>query len=105
MNKKKFYIGWEKCRVYENLTIKRCFKCQEYYHKSDECVNEVSCEVCSEKHESKNCSKQVNKCKNCILANNKYKTSHDINHKASDPECASTKYHLSLLKSRINYET
>ena len=103
MSQKKIFIGWERYSVYENLNIHRCFKCQEYYHKIDECKNEVTCEYCAGNHESNICTKQTMKCKNCFNANDRYKTKYNTCHASSDPECPTNKYHLNLLRSRIDY--
>lgn len=104
INIKKICIGWERHNVYENLSINRCFNCQEYYHKSGQCEREVSCEHCADNHESSTCMQGTpKKCKNCVIANEKFKTNHNTAHAASDPECPSTKYHIDLLRSRINY--
>lgn len=105
MDHKKICIGWERYTVFENLSVKRCFKCQEFYHKSNDCENEVSCEYCAGHHETSACTKQIQRCKNCVTANNKFKLNYNIAHAASDPKCPSTMYHTNLLKSRIDYGT
>lgn len=103
MDHKKLFIGWERCIVYENLAVTKCFKCQGYFHKSNNCENEISCEHCAGNHERKSCTTQIKKCKNCEIANIKYKLGHNVNHTASDPECPSTKYHLNLIRSKTDY--
>lgn len=97
-------ILWERYPVYEDLNIPRCFRCQEYYHKISNCKNECVCEFCAGHHEVKNCPKVDKKCKNCVSANEKYKTNYDINHESSCNECPSYKYFLGVLRSKINYK-
>lgn len=103
MDQKKIFIGWERYVVYENLNISRCFKCQEYYHKSERCHNEQACEICAENHCRDQCLGHIKKCKNCVNANDKFKTEYNTDHAASDTECPSTKYHIDLLRSRTDY--
>lgn len=104
---KKIYIGWERYSTYENLAVRQCFKCNEYYHKSTHCPNENTCSYCGGEHLRKDCNsaskKDEKKCMNCKNSNNKYKTSYDIKHEATDFQCPTYKYHLEVLKSKINY--
>ena len=102
---KKIFIGWERYNVYENLTVTRCFQCQEHYHKIGQCENGITCAYCAGNHESSACTKQIRKCKNCSNANTRYVMNYDTSHAASDTECPSTRYHINLLRSRIDYGT
>lgn len=99
----KVFIGWERYPVYEDLSIMRCFKCQELYHKSDKCLNKVVCEFCSGDHDIRDCPKSQKKCNNCIKANNKFKTNYKTEHAANDPLCPSYQYLINVLKSKIDY--
>lgn len=103
MTLKKVYINWQRYPVYEDISIIRCFKCQQHYHKQDACQNKESCEHCSEEHHIKDCSKILKKCSNCIRANNNYKTTHKVDHMATDPECPSYKYLLNIKRGKIDY--
>lgn len=100
---KKVFIGWERCPIYEDLSIMRCFKCQELYHKNSECQNEVVCEFCAEQHEVKDCPKIKKQCKNCVKTNNKYKVNYNTDHTSADHLCPSFQYQVSVLKSKIDY--
>lgn len=100
---KKIYIGWERYPIYEDLSINRCFKCQEHYHKSDKCPNKTVCEYCCEEHDIHECPKSQVKCYNCMKANDKYRTNYSINHTASDIKCPSYQYLLNILRSKIDY--
>lgn len=103
INMKKLYIGWERHPVYEDLSIPRCFTRQAFYHKNRECRNKIVCPVCSEEHKENECPRRVKKCNNCVLANNKYKLKHSIDHEASDPNCFTLNYHTQVLKNKTNY--
>lgn len=101
MSLKKIYIGWERYAVYEDLTVIRCFNCQEFHHKKEHCKNSTVCSVCSGDHEK--CNGSVRSCKNCIQANNKYKVGHNVSHSPSDPDCPSLKYYVELLRNKTEY--
>lgn len=103
MKYKKVHIGWNRCPIYEDLSITRCFKCQEFYHKNDKCRKNQVCEYCAGNHEIDVCEKAIKKCNNCLEANKKYKLSYCVSHATSDPGCPSFKYHLEILKSKIEY--
>lgn len=103
MDAKKLFIGWQSCFVFENLSVTRCFKCQEYRHRSSNCPNSVTCELCAGDHEKDNCPKQRKLCKNCVNANSKYKLTHNVFRTAADPECPSTKFQIDFLRSKTDY--
>lgn len=104
MNMKKVIINWERYPVFEELSIQRCFCCQEHYHKSNKCPNQKSiCEHCAEQHPSAECSKTKLRCVNCVKANQKHGLNYDANHAAGDPECPSYKYLMQVLRSKIDY--
>lgn len=102
-NIKKVCIQWERYRVYEDISILRCFKCQEFYHKTSECNNKVVCEYCMGEHDIRECPKTTKKCKNCVTANLKFNTNHNSDHKTSCPECPSYGYLIEVLRSKIDY--
>lgn len=37
-------------QMYEDLSVTRCFKCQECYHKDRNCSKRKVCEFCAEHH-------------------------------------------------------
>lgn len=103
MQFKKVCIEWERCPVYEDLNVTRCFKCQGYYHKSNACDRKKVCGKCAGEHEEGVCQSQERKCFNCMMANNRFKMNYPTDHAATDHNCPSTKYHIDRLKSRIDY--
>lgn len=103
MGMKKVFINWERYPIYEDISIQRCFKCQEYYHKSDACPNEERCEYCSGDHSLKDCPKKQKKCTNCIKTNAKFNLMYNVNHEASDSSCPAYEYLISILRSKIDY--
>lgn len=103
MNMKKLCIGWERHRVYEDLSIPKCFNCQGFFHKKNNCTSKLVCSYCSEEHQFNECNKVTASCKNCIISNNKYKTKYSTNHRCDSEECSTLNYHINVMKSKINY--
>lgn len=67
----KINIGWNRCAVYSDYGILRCFNCCKYGHISKECKEKTACPRCSEGHELKHCTSKTNKCINCVISNDK----------------------------------
>lgn len=103
MKNKKIFIDWERCAVYEDLSIARCFGCQGFYHKSNTCTKRIVCGNCAGGHLTTECQSQAKKCHNCASSNSVHKTGYDVNHAVSDPVCPSYKYHIDVLRSRVDY--
>lgn len=103
MAEEKVFLDWERCSVYEDISIRRCFKCQGYYHKQDSCTEKIACEYCSEDHKLADCQKAHKTCINCVRTNQKFKRNHDIHHTATDPDCPSLQYLMSTLRNRTDY--
>lgn len=104
MTVRKVFIGWERYPVYEDIGVTRCFKCQEPYHKSNNCPNQPSCERCAGQHDTSKCNNSTQKqCTNCKIANGKYGLKYKTDHRASDPECQSYQYLVSILRGKTDY--
>lgn len=103
MDNKKLYIGWERCPAYEDISVPQCFNCSGFYHKNTNCKNKTICAFCGGEHSKSECQKRIKKCSNCENANQKYKTEYPVNHEADSKECPSYKYHLQILKNKIDY--
>lgn len=103
MRMKKVFINWERYPVYEDISIQRCYNCQEFYHKNDACPNEKKCEYCSGSHSLKDCPKVQKKCTNCVKANAKFNLKYNVDHEASDSKCPAYEYLINILRSKIDY--
>ena len=104
MEKKKIYIEWSCCPVFEDLNITRCYKCNSYNHKAINCTNDLSRATCSGKHESKSCKSNHVCCTNCKYSNLNYNTNYSIKHRAFDyKKCAYYRTIASKVKKTINY--
>lgn len=82
--KGKLNIGWNRCPVYSEYGILRCFNCYRYGHLSKECKDKMTCPKCTGEHELKNCTSTDNKCINCVSSNRKYGLNLDSEHMAWD---------------------
>lgn len=103
MTVKRICIGWERYTAYEDLEIPRCFHCQGFFHKKQDCRNKLVCPLCSDEHEENACPKRKKCCNNCLISNEKYKTKYSTDHFATDFNCPVLKYHQTVLKNKTNY--
>lgn len=106
ISNRRLFIEWSSYSVYEDISIQRCFKCQDHYHKTTQCKNPTEiCGYCAEYHSTLSCPKTKNKkCINCVRANTKYGQKHDVSHETNSPDCPTYKYHIQILRSKINYD-
>lgn len=67
----KIVVGWVQCRVSEFLIPDKCFKCQRYGHKAEQCKSDKSdmkgkcLKCCTSGHIAKDC-KATPKCYQCL---------------------------------------
>lgn len=87
--RKRVIIGFISCPVYEHVNIVRCFKCCEFGHIADKCVEkEITCPLCSENHDIKQCTSRSHKCINCLRSIKKYNLENvNVNHTALSIQC------------------
>lgn len=104
MNFKKVFIQWERYPVYEDISIPRCFNCQEYYHKSSTCSKKTVCGYCSEEHNFHECPKKQRRCNNCVGANSKFKLSYDVGHESGSLDCPTYQYFIKIMRSKVDYD-
>lgn len=85
------YVGWQRCRVYEDFNLSRCYKCSGYGHSAKKCANETRCQYCAGIHDGTTCPNKENKqCANCLQSNSKYKTERDHKHYAFEENVCET---------------
>nr|CAH7753147.1 unnamed protein product [Callosobruchus chinensis]CAH7767673.1 unnamed protein product [Callosobruchus chinensis] len=65
------FVGLDSCGIFDAVEIYRCYKCNEFHHSSGRCTNAITCPVCSENHELKQCKSQIRKCTNCLRLHSK----------------------------------
>lgn len=90
-------VNTKNCRVYENLELLHCGKCQKFGHIKKFCESTVFiCGNCAANHETKDCkNREKLKCINCANLNN---TSIKTNHYTSSPLCRVRKERISGIK-------
>lgn len=100
---KKVFIDWERCFVYDNVYVVKCYKCCGFNHKTDVCKNEQSCSKCAQQHLFKECTSSYSMCINCKTANEKFKMNLDVNHPSWDKQCSVYLRKIQLEKKKTNY--
>lgn len=82
INKQRLNLGWNRCPVYNEYGIIRCYHCNKFGHLQKECKDKQICAKCTGEHDSRECQEVNVKCINCIVSNQKYglnlKTNHTV---------------------------
>lgn len=101
----KVNINWDRCWVYDGITVKRCYKCNGFNHKAAECKSEVCCPKCAEQHPVGECKAADNqlKCCNCSKAAEKLKLKLNTNHAVWSQDCSVLKKKLEVARSKIDF--
>ena len=66
------YVGYQRCKVFDDFNVNKCWKCCGFGHSGNKCINEYACKYCAESHDSRDCKSEANtskKCINCIRFN------------------------------------
>ena len=101
----RLFVGFQSsCKVYDNIFVLRCFKCQEYNHHSRECKNAAVCGFCSGNHETRSCSEKSNNHKACCINCKKSgKAISDTSHEAGSVECPIYQQNQEKVKKSIPF--
>ena len=87
MAREKVYVKWDRCNVYENKYVSRCYKCLGFKHMEKVCTNKLACKLCAGEHESTKCSAVQRKCINCDWHVQNLNLQLNVNHDALSKEC------------------
>lgn len=90
MKREKINIGWQRCPIYTDYGIIRCFKCCKYGHTSKDCKKNTVCPKCSLNRDLKECNSNTNKCANCVTSNNKYSLNLNVDNMVWDVNLCET---------------
>ena len=106
LERRKLNIIWNECRVFEEFSVFRCFKCLGYNHKAQECTNNLTCIKCgSNDHKVDKCDNNNSvRCSNCINCNTKMNMKLDTNHSPMDSSCSVFKRQLELARNKTRYD-
>lgn len=99
----KIKIGWCRCRVFECVDVRRCYKCCGYNHRSSQCKNRLSCLKCGGEHLMKDCSARNYVCVNCKIAVEKLNVKLDIFHPAYSFACPVYKRKIQIEKKKMKF--
>jgi phage-related protein len=103
MNQDRIYVGWDRCRFFEHMNVRRCFNCKGYKHKAEGCRNKKACAKCAEEHDTMECKNDIERCVNCILANKNLRLGLDENHCAWSMNCQVYKKKENEKRKKIAY--
>lgn len=107
MKENGLYINWSRCRVYEYVSVLRCFKCGGFGHKVEQCINKSRCTHCagpvSEHDSDQKCECDSPRCINCIDTNVALKTNFDINHSTFAVNCPVLLEKMEIQRRKIRY--
>lgn len=88
LDEKKLYVGWDACMAYEDLNIRRCYKCWGFNHVAAKCSSDQHrCSKCSGNHHFKDCTSAEEKCAACIDAAHTLHLQIDTKHAATSLQC------------------
>ena len=99
-------IGLYRCKVYDHFYVKRCNKCQGFWHYKAQCKSPVPvCAECSGNHDTLECQQKTEphfspSCSNCKDSKN---NSQQHTHSASDRSCPAYQAEQNKLKHSISY--
>lgn len=104
IEKQKIKLGWNKCRVFDCVSLLQCYKCCGLYHYAKDCKHDTKCRRCAGNHAEKDCQSLVKKCVNCVKMVKEFKIS-DIktDHIANDKDCEYYRRALNKAQKNINY--
>lgn len=105
INNGKLSIGWDRCRVFENIYISRCFKCLGFNHKAVDCTKSKVCLKCAENHDVKECTSTKTECVNCKWAVENLKLKLKTDHQANSLECSVLQRRVDQSRQRILVDT
>lgn len=83
METRKIHVAYQKCPVYDDYNVRRCFNCCGYNHNKKHC-DIVVCYKCGGQHKSADCTSNQVTCRNCAEANKKSGMNLNTDHWATD---------------------
>lgn len=93
-------VNGRECRVFEQINLLQCVRCNKYGHFAKSCTNPANCRRCAGTHETKDCVEHqlVSRCNNCIAAN-KRGEDYNTRHAVTDNRCAVRRQRIEALKN------
>lgn len=105
MKRRSLKIGWSNCKINAEINVLRCFKCNDYNHKADECKsNSHVCPKCSGSHKISECKSKEVKCCNCIKLSQKTNINIPLNHYSWSDKCIVYQRKFLKMSKKVRYE-
>lgn len=104
LSKGKLSVGWNKCPVFNHISVKRCFKCWGYFHIAKNCTRDETCHKCAGKHKALECRETKKRCVNCMFKIQAYNLEISDEHDALDPQCPTFRRAIQEEKRRAGWE-
>lgn len=99
LNAGNVFVAYDSCSIYDAFEVYRCFRCNDFNHSAQRCTNAISCPICAEGHELKDCKSNKKKCSNCLRLNN---SSITVDHAVWERDkCSAYNNLLNKMKSNI----
>lgn len=104
MKERFLYLDWARCRVFEYVSVLRCFGCGGFGHKKEQCSSVSRCLKCAvSDHTSDQCNSDIVKCINCIEANGTVKTNFNVYHSIYSVNCPVLQKKIEIQRQKIRY--
>lgn len=106
MAKKKLFISFDSCPVYEHINLQRCFRCSKFGHLENTCKSETfRCAMCSDNHPVTQCQASHKQCPNCL----EMKTERNLpelstDHYAWSDKCPVMQRRLNSVRKKTTYQ-
>lgn len=98
----KMFVGFDFCRVYDGLDVRRCYHCCGFHHFAKQCTKDSPvCPRCSQPHNLKECTATEFKCVHCYNLRSKLNNDISVDHAVWGPACQVYKEVLSKFKTNI----
>lgn len=100
----KVIFGLKTSRIYENINIFQCKRCQCLGHLHKGCIKEPICRICAKGHLTEQCTSTNLCCYNCknAIIKSEGKLIIDTKHRASDDRCPQRKRKIEDIKRIIS---
>lgn len=105
ISKKKLFISFDSCLVFEHINLQRCFRCSKFGHIEKSCSSEnFRCSICSENHAVSQCNSTAKKCPNCSEMNDERKLNLPTDHYAWSDKCPVMQRRMNSVRKKTTYQ-
>ena len=97
------YFNCVRCKVFDRFFVSQCYHCQGFQHFANTCPeknNPPTCGRCSLSHLTKDCSRNTEKCVNCV----KMGSRKNINHCSFSNTCPQLIHEQNIIMRRTDFD-